>query len=89
MSTQEDSGTHSQGEVRVLVKAMRLEQRIGVCVERNNWRRCFTIPIVGGVLPAEYQGDAQIEAAYIQVRDHYDKLQRRVFFPSSGDRAPD
>lgn len=72
--------------VQMLVRAFRLEQKIGVCIQRNGWSHCFTIKIKDGELPERYKGDEQIEAAYRLVRAHYEKWRSREFSPRCGDK---
>ena len=60
-------------EVRVVVKALRLEQRIGVCVERNGWAHSFAIHVKDGELPRGYEDDPEIMAACGGVRAQYEK----------------
>lgn len=74
-------------EVRIFVKALRLEQKIGVCVERNGWSHCFVIRVKDGELPSGYEGDPEIMAAYREVRASFEKSQRKRFSPSTGDTA--
>lgn len=73
----------------VLVKPLRLEQKIGVCIECNGWAHSFFIRVKDGVLPPGYEADPEIMAAYREVRAAFDKSQRRGSFPSTGGTAPD
>lgn len=74
--------------VQMFVRAFRLEQKIGVCIQRNGWSHCFFIKIKEGELPEKYKGDEQIEAAYKLVRAHYEKWQSRGFSPERSDTGP-
>ena len=76
------------GKVTVLVRPLRLEQKIGVCVERNGWAHSFFIPVKDGVLPPGYEADPEIMAAYREVQAAFDKSQRREFSTHSDDPQP-
>lgn len=72
---------------KVFVKALRLEQKIGVCVERNGWSHSFVIHVKDGELPQGYEGDPEILAAYREVRAAFDKSQRRESCQACGGKA--
>lgn len=74
-------------EMKVFVKALCLEQKIGVCVERNGWARSFVICVKDGQMPLGYEGDPEIMAAYREVRAFFEKSQRKRSSPSTGDTA--
>lgn len=74
-------------EMRVFVRALCLEQKIGVCIERNGWVHSFVIRVKGGRMPPGYEGDPEIMAAYTEVRAFFEKSQRKRSSPSTGDTA--
>lgn len=77
------------GKATVLVRPLRLEQKIGVCIECNGWAHSFFIRVKDGVLPPGYEADPDIMAAYREVRAAFDKSLRRESSPSTGGTAPD
>ena len=73
---------------KVYVKPMKLDGYIGVCVERFGWSKCFKVKIKDGRLPAGFESDPEIFAAYKEVQAQTEKWQRMQAFPSSGGTAP-
>ena len=75
-------------KVTVLARPLRLEQKIGVCIECNGWAHSFFIRVKDGVLPPGYEADPEIMAAYREVRAAFDKSRRREPSPSTCGKAP-
>ena len=75
------------GETKISVRALCLEQKIGVCVERNGWVHSFVIRVKDGQMSPGYEGDPEIMAAYREVRAFFEKSQRKRSSPSTGDTA--
>lgn len=75
------------GETKIIVRALCLEQKIGVCVERNGWAHSFVIRVKDGLMPPGYEGDLEIMVAYREVRAFFEKSQRKQSSPSTGDTA--
>jgi hypothetical protein len=82
-------GTSPPGSecAKVVVKALCLEQKIGICVERNGWVHSFAISVKDGALPPGFEGDPEVMAAYKEVRAAFDKWRSKQLSPNTGDRA--